>query len=301
MTVPVEESPDETGSIVDIKVVEYIKHIYVEWKQLKELSDVEVHFSKAAGGDQTTILPVRKDDGGFDVELKNLTPYTAYNFNIVGTDPAGGIVSYSGYATTRGYPVRVTVKKNNQIVPAATVSVGGYTYVTNSDGWREFELPSGDVEFAASKGTATTKQTIAVKEATLMDSDTKAEMQYYDLSLESSTSLSALGAPIGLIFILLILGLAGFMVWRKKHQEKAAQWRPLTGVYDVEGVIAGSSGQAEQSAYIQPSPPQSNYYPAPESLPDLTPPSTYNVPLFNYEDPLPPATPQNPSEIYHRK
>ncbi len=168
---------------------------------------------------------VKDEDGGYGVALSNLKPGTLYYFTIKAAtaDNLQG-ANYSGVLTTRGYPVQLTVKQNDLLLPGAKVKINERSFVANKNAIITTELSDGKhtaqvISSDSSEGYSATF-TVA-KKATPASGNP--ELQSFVLNVTTVGSSSGLNSSIimpiiggAAAVIATIGGLVGFVIVRRR-------------------------------------------------------------------------------------
>ncbi len=182
-------------------------------------------------GNQKDIDVAKQADGSYLANLSGLKLGTLYYFTIKAStaDNLQG-ATYSGTFTTRGYPVQLTVKQNNLLLPGASVKIDGRSFVANKNSIITTELGDGDYTASITPPDSTTPQnaTFTVAKKTIPSTGSP-ELQSFVLNITtvggSSDASSAFLVPIigGVVgFIATIGGVVGFIMYRRRQQLASA-------------------------------------------------------------------------------
>lgn len=168
---------------------------------------------------------VKQADGSYGVSMANLKPGTLYYFMIIAaTNDSLQGANYTGTLTTRGYPVQLTIKQNNLMIPNSVVKIGDRTFIANSDAVINTELSDGQhkalITPPGSKESFSAPFTVVKKPLSATGSP---ELQAFVLNVttigKSSGTNSSLILPLavgGIIAVATIGGFVGFMLYRRR-------------------------------------------------------------------------------------
>lgn len=207
------------------------------------LKDVSVVYGKPGEDKQ----PLRSDlvtekNGMYEAKLPDLDPFTSYEFAISGKNSEGKNVSYTGIATTHGYPVEVIIITGDAPVISAKLLILGYEYTTDKDGKIYLELPSGEVSIKITFGDYFKEESIIVKEVSVGEDQKASEIQKFtfetgsaDMTGSTNSLYWLLIIPV-LIFIVFVLFL---VLKRRKSKRDTQSWTPLTSNIRVDNSTSG--------------------------------------------------------------
>lgn len=195
----------------------------------------------------------KKEDGSYEVILKDLKPGTLFYFTIkTATEDNLQGANYSGTLTTRGYPVQLTVQQNNLLLPGAKIRINERTFVANKDAIVTTELSDGEhtaqITPAGSSESYPVKFTVAKK---MIPASGDPELQRYLLNI-STTGGGASGAGNPILWSIIgaiglgtatIGGIAGFFIMRKRQSSD-----DQSNQIDSD-MLAASYGQPVEALY----------------------------------------------------
>lgn len=244
-------------------MTEYITSAKLQWQAANGLHDITLSYGKY-GEEKKQLDPstLQRDGEAYAVFLTELDAYSAYDFIIGGKTAAGEDATYTGVITTRGYPVAINVKKDNNNVKDAKITVLDYVYTTDESGAIFIELPSGNVSATLEYGTLRQSITIPVEALSVNDSEGAVPVQEFTYQLDQSA-----GGGVSLWWLLLLLvpalAVVGVIVLKRRRGKTTEAWAPLTGIYSSAPVQPTTSVQPE-TAYV---PPVQTKLPENEPLP----------------------------------
>ncbi len=173
-------------------------------------------------------------DGSYKISLQNLKMGALYYFTIKAATSDGlEGATYNGTLTTRGYPVQLTIKQNNLLIPGAEVKIGSRTFVANGNSIVTTELGDGNITATITPPGATTTQDVqfVVKKVTVPKSGDPVT-QNFALDIETvgvssghTTSIvpTLIGGIVGGIVILGGLGYGLFFVMKRNTRPAGQQ------------------------------------------------------------------------------
>ncbi len=196
------------------------------------MKDVSVVYGKSGESKQPLGSNyVSNKNGVYEAKLSGLDSFTSYEFAISGSTSDGKSVSYTGIATTRGYPVEITVSMNGDPVVGAKISILGYEYTTDKNGKIYLELPSGDTPVKVTLDESVKEEVIVVKEVKISEDKKASEIQKYTIDINGTEATESVAPSYWLLIIpvIIFIGFIVFLVVRRRRSNQAAQtWTPLT-------------------------------------------------------------------------
>ena len=219
-------TPDPTGVIDNVEVSTSYTSATISWTVKADNSSATLDY-----GDSLSEIDkhseVTKADGKFSAKMTKLTPGKRYSFTISAKGTGVSNSSYSGSATTDGYPVRFTVTENDIAIKNGLLKVGSSTYPISGDKVT-IGLAAGKYSATISTDTASSTQDITVAAKEIPADGGDPEMQLFKFALTSTiveggpgtgtSALTFIGVLIGGIAFLAI-GLVVFVTIRRKRME----------------------------------------------------------------------------------
>lgn len=203
------ESPDTNTYIQGVKLNNTIRTVTVTWITNHPVTETSLVYQKPGSNAPQTAEITQTNNTNFSATLPWLDPYDAYTFDITATNKDGKKISYSGTATTKGYPVKITVTQNNQPAANATVVIDDYSYTTAADGTFEAEMPDGRTALRISKDGATALDSIFVEKLEPKKDDS-VDTQTFQLTLPTDTTAAGSSVPwLAIILGFLVLAAVG--------------------------------------------------------------------------------------------
>lgn len=230
----VEETPppvsDSDGGlkIQNIKITTGRNDGRVSWTVNEPDTSPTFVYGLSKSGQTNKLEAEKREDGSYEVALKDLKPGTLHYFTIkAATANSLQGANHTGTLTTRGYPVQLTVQQNNLLLPGAKVRIDERTFVANKDGIVTTELADGEhtaqITPAGSDEAYPVKFTVAKKS---IPASGNPDLQSLMLNvstigaasgMDSSLLWPIIGAVIGGIAV--IGAIVGFIIFRKRQTD----------------------------------------------------------------------------------
>lgn len=256
----------------------------IVWTMNNPIATATVTYGTVKNNLTSTAEITKQADGNDQVILSDLQPGTQYYFSIKATtdDNLQG-ATYSGVLTTRGYPVELTIKQNNLLLPGAKVSIGNRNFIANKDGLVTTELGDGTFKAVVTPigSTVSFESTFVVVEKTTLEDNEPVTQKFVinnttpvvSTGSNSSLILPIAGGTIGTIALL--GGITGFVIYRRRQQLQ----NPAIATNDL--LLENYGSAIREARGNAPSPnidPQSNQY---SQQSDQTSPIATNNGLLN--------------------
>lgn len=226
--------------------------------------------------DSDATVTLNEDGTIFTSKIERLQPGTKYFFIVAAVDENGNKTEYKGAFTTKGYPVKLIVQKNNSAYGGSTITFkdlnGNYT--TDENGIASLNMRDGEYTAIITKDNVTDEQKITVR-AVAFKAGTVPDTQDIEITINNSgSSLFGLIAAIVGGVLLLIGLLVGLLIFLKKRKEQAEETMGYQSVIEEDFSVAPEAPiSSDYSSYAMPPQDTSSdgaaaYYQYPTSSPE---------------------------------
>lgn len=271
---PIDTTEESSGGLVieDVDVVANRQENYVKWKLNSEDATPSFAYGTSADSLEYESTVEKQDDGSYIANLQDLKLGTMYYFTIdaISADSAKD-ATYSSTLTTRGYPVQLTIKQNNLLLPNARVEINERTFTSNRDAIILTELADGEqAARVTSSGSADPFTIRFVVNKTEIPANGNPDLQSFTLNMKiagkSGGLNSSLLTPIlASIAVVIAIGSAiAFIIIRKKQAQQA--YATSTTDSDLLAANFGGARSGDSSKIPRPQlqpPPSMQQYPTP--------------------------------------
>jgi len=264
-------TPDPSGVVDSVTVNPSYTSATINWKVNASNPKSNMGYgTKSTALDKQAAVEAG-GDGTFKSTIKGLAPGNRYYFSITGTGDGGKNGTYSGTIITNGFPVTMTITENNQPASGAQVRIGTISKSTGSNGKLSIGLAAGSYRGTITTGTASLTIDLTVEAKAIPEDGSAPATQNFTYNLTSSPleggpgSSTSILAFVGILLagtVVLGLGFAGFIVYRRRKFESGgtSTSTPSSTViiddgYDWRQETTDASTQVQPPAPL-PSPPQ---------------------------------------------
>lgn len=206
-----------------VTVTPYVGAIKLSWGSNVPAKDVKLSYT-TAGSDKPIESKVDTlTNRSFTGLLDQLKASSSYNFTLSGIAEDGTALRYDGYATTKGYPVRIFVEQSETPIANASVIIDDYTYKTDSEGFYSTNMPPGSATVRVEANGKTVMQDIVVAQNPLQEKGTVVDRQDFTITLGSEVATQGpgwKGYAIGVTTIVLLLAGVITGLWLRKRAKK---------------------------------------------------------------------------------
>ncbi|NCU31064.1 carboxypeptidase regulatory-like domain-containing protein [Candidatus Saccharibacteria bacterium] len=206
-----------------ITINPYVGAIELAWGSNVTAKDIKLSYTPTDSNSVIEAKVTTLPNNSYSGILGQLEASSSYNFTITGMAEDGTALRYDGYATTKGYPIKIFVQKNNLPVANASIIIDDYTYKTDSEGIYLTNVPPGKADIRIEVDGKTTRQTINVDKKLLQDNGKVADRQDFTITLDSDVTvtekLNWIPYVVTAVFVLIIIAGAVLGLWFRKRMK----------------------------------------------------------------------------------
>ncbi|MGB3023976.1 MAG: hypothetical protein WBB39_04210 [Candidatus Saccharimonadales bacterium] len=236
VTAPQNPTSDETDTIRNISISRFLTYATISWDASKPLHDIVLRYG-AYGKSADIPATITPTANGFSAKLTDLNVSSGYFFTISAKTESNSSISYEGALYTKGYPIELTILRNNTPLGKTEVKINGTSMITNNEGIITFDRGQGDFSAEVITSGKTYKQLFTVKALDVKDGGISADIQRFSFDIGNvvaTTNPAPNWANVGfaVLGIILTVGIAlGFITLVKRRRNKPRAVKSVTGYY----------------------------------------------------------------------
>ena len=235
------ETPEDDSSFYDVSIETTIDGATIYFSADDLTADPEV-LVLDRDGNKKDVSVTKDGPSSYRVRVSGLEANTTYSLELTGTSKDNQMVTYDTPFLTRGYPVIITLKRGEELLTEAELSLTMGTrqsvFTTDGDGVVALSLGSGTLTASYDNLGAPIARDFVIVPMPIKEDGT-VDTQHFTFDISAAATAGS-GNPLMLVVLsilggILLLGLILFIIFkRKKDKENAGQFVPLTGDYGVD-------------------------------------------------------------------